>query len=213
MKVNEIFNSIDGEGKRTGMLVSFIRLTGCNLRCSYCDTTYALSPSNGKETTITSILQTLDTYQCPNVTITGGEPLIHEGIDQLVDALIDHGYNVNIETNGSVDITPYLNRNTLITMDYKLPSSDMESSMDADNLPLLRDTDVLKFVVSDVQDLNRMMEVISTNTIKAKIYISPVSNKMNPQTIVQFMKDNHLTSARLQLQLHKIIWNPDTKGV
>ena len=128
MVVNEIFYSIDGEGLRTGELAVFIRLAGCNLNCSYCDTKYALKISNGNKMTIAEILEEVGKYNCKNVTLTGGEPLIHAHIKELIDELIKNGYKVNIETNGAVDISEYLNK-CLVTMDYKLPSSGMEKFM------------------------------------------------------------------------------------
>ena len=216
MKVYEIFNSIDGEGKRTGILASFIRLAGCNLRCRYCDTTYAFDPTDSKEMSIEQIVEELNQYHCPNVTLTGGDPLSNPDAYALIEALVKVGYKVNVETNGSIPINPYTHipcEYLFLTMDYKLPSSGMESKMVTDNLELLREGDVLKFVVSDIEDLNRMKEILDTHSIKAQIYISPVYGEIDMRNIVQYMKDNNLTNARLQIQLHKVIWTPETKGV
>ena len=107
MKLNEIFYSIDVEGLRTGELAVFIRLAGCNLNCSYCDTKYALKPNAGTKMSIDDILKEVEKYHCPNITLTGGEPLIHKEVNDLIDKLIENGYQVNIETNGAIDIAPY----------------------------------------------------------------------------------------------------------
>ena len=216
MIVNEIFYSIDGEGKRAGELAVFIRLAGCNLNCSYCDTKYALKSNCGTEMTIDEILDEINKYNCSNITLTGGEPLIHRDIDKLIDKLILNGYQINIETNGAVDIEKYIGK-CLITMDYKLPSSGMEKFMKLDNLEKLQDTDVLKFVTSE-EDLNRIREVISEHNIKSYIYISPVYGKILPEKIVDFMKELNedgidTSKIRIQLQLHKIIWDPSKRGV
>lgn len=213
MMIDEIFNSIEGEGIRTGLRASFVRFKGCNLSCPYCDTEHALTPSNAKETTIEGISEQLDQFHCPNVTITGGEPLLQKDLSPLLDSLISEGYGINIETNGSIDITPYQRDGVIITMDYKLPSSRMESRMHLPNLPSLRSCDVLKFVASDDTDLRRMLEVLNQYDIRANVFLSPIFGEMDPQRLVQFLKDNNLNNVRVQLQLHKIIWSPDTRGV
>lgn len=213
MRVNEIFYSIDGEGIRTGELAVFIRLAGCNLRCSYCDTEYALSKKDGTEMCVVEILNEVNQYGCKNVTITGGEPLIHKGIEELVDLLTEYGYEVNIETNGSVDIRPFLDRNVIITMDYKTPSSGEEEKMLIGNIERLRENDVLKFVVGTEEDLEATREIICMADIKAYKYISPVFGQINPKDIVEYMKKYKFEKTRCQLQLHKIIWNPNERGV
>lgn len=127
MRVNEIFKSIDGEGLRTGELTTFIRLAGCNLRCSYCDTCYALKNSNGTEMSVDEIVKKAKKMDYRNITLTGGEPLIHKDVDDLISKLCENGFYVNIETNGSVPIDKYItNKNIILTMDYKLPSSGVE---------------------------------------------------------------------------------------
>ncbi len=218
MRVNEIFGSIDGEGLRTGELATFIRLAGCNLRCSYCDTCYALKVSDAEEMTISEILKKVKNIGYKNVTLTGGEPLIHKDVEQLVSELGKNGYNVNIETNGSVPIDKYiLNDNVLITMDYKLPSSDVEHTMNLNNLKILRPTDVLKFVVGK-NDAERLKEIVNTYSIKSYIYLSPVFGEVKPAELVDLMKLMHkegcdTSKMRVQVQLHKIIWNPNERGV
>lgn len=215
MKVVEIFKSIDGEGIRAGFPVTFIRLAGCNLRCEYCDTTYSYDVSKAKEMTISEILASVSSLNCKRITLTGGEPLIHDSVEGLIRLLVRRGYEVNIETNGSVDITPYVNvsGNPIITMDYKCPCSGMEDKMLKSNLLRLRKTDVLKFVVGSVKDLLRCHEIIRCNDIKAQIFISPVFGKIEPKEIVDYVIGHNMNDCRVQLQLHKIIWDPELRGV
>lgn len=216
MIVNEIFYSIDGEGYRTGELAVFIRLTGCNLNCSYCDTRYAIKSNSGTKMTIDEILEEVKKYDCKNITLTGGEPLLHSNINELIYKLIENNYKVNIETNGALDITNYLNK-CLITMDYKLPSSGMEKYMILDNLEKLTENDVLKFVAEET-DFEKIEEILKKYKIKSYIYISPIFGRIEPKRIVDFMK--HLNKIgintekiRVQVQLHKVIWNPEKRGV
>lgn len=216
MIVNEIFYSIDGEGLRTGELAVFIRLAGCNLNCSYCDTKYALKANSGTKMTIDEIIEEIKKYNCQNITLTGGEPLIHPGVNELIDRLVQNNYYVNIETNGSIDITPYLNR-CLITMDYKLPSSNMERFMRLDNLEKLGENDVLKFVTEE-SDFNKIEEILRDYYIKSYVYLSPIFNSVEPERIVEFMKrlNNdgvNTQKVRVQVQLHKVIWDPNKRGV
>lgn len=216
MVVNEIFGSIDGEGIRAGELASFVRLAGCNLMCSYCDTKYALEKNAGTEMSVSDIVKKLDEIGIKNVTLTGGEPLKHENIDLLINSLISSNYKVNIETNGSVDIEKYLGR-CLITMDYKCPSSNMEQAMNLDNLEKLEENDVLKFVVNEI-DLETVKKILKNYNIKSYVYISPIYQKIELPKIVDFMKKCNLegvdmSKVRMQIQMHKVIWNPDMRGV
>ena len=211
MKVVEIFKSIDGEGIRVGYPVTFIRLAGCNLRCNYCDTKYSYEDEKFTEMTPQKIYNQVYKLGGKRITLTGGEPLIHKDVKVLVDLLIQKGYEVNIETNGSVDITLFLDKHTIITMDYKCASSDMEDKMLLDNISKLRKQDVLKFVVSDDNDLDTVQRIYQ-NT-KATVYISPVFGRIEPKQIVEYMLENNMENCRVQVQLHKIIWNPEERGV
>lgn len=216
MIVNEIFSSIDGEGLRTGELATFIRLAGCNLRCRYCDTEYALDNNSGIEMNITEILNEVKKYKNRNITLTGGEPLAHKEINKLIEELIKNNYFVNIETNGSIDIEPYVGK-CLITMDYKCKSSLMEKTMLLSNLEKLSETDVLKFVINS-EDFDCIENILKNFNIKSYIYISPIFNEINLPDIVEFMKRCNekgidMSKVRMQIQLHKIIWNPDMRGV
>lgn len=211
MKVVEIFKSIDGEGIRVGYPVTFIRLAGCNLRCNYCDTKYSYEDEKFTEMTPQEIYNQVYKLEGKRITLTGGEPLIHKDVKVLVDLLIQKGYEVNIETNGSVDITLFLDKHTIITMDYKCASSDMEDKMLLDNISKLRKQDVLKFVVSDDNDLDTVQRIYR-NT-KATVYISPVFGRIEPKQIVEYMLEHNMENCRVQVQLHKIIWNPEERGV
>lgn len=216
MVVNEIFGSIDGEGIRAGELASFVRLAGCNLRCSYCDTQYALDKNAGTEMLVNEIIDELNKIGIKNVTLTGGEPLQHKDIDILIDELIKSNYKVNIETNGSINIEKYVGK-CLITMDYKCPSSKMENTMNLANIEKLGEEDVLKFVVEE-SDLKIVEEVLGKFKIKSFVYISPIYQKIELPKIVEFMKKCNsngidMTKVRMQIQLHKVIWNPDMRGV
>lgn len=217
MKVVEIFKSIDGEGKRAGLPTTFIRLYGCNLHCSYCDTRYGCEDANFQIMSIPEIMNKVYELGVKSITITGGEPLIHSGIQNLIKMLIKEGFWVNVETNGSVPLVmpePTVNRNLLFyTMDYKCPSSDMEHKMALYNLSALTEMDVLKFVVGDIKDLDKALEIIETYEPKATIYFSPVFNKIETSDIVDYILTHKLHNCRVQVQLHKIIWDPDKRGV
>ena len=219
MRVVEIFDSIDGEGVRVGELTTFIRLAGCNLRCSYCDTPYALKCSDGEEMSINDIVKQAQDIGYRNITLTGGEPLLMPEAFDLIEALEKAGFYVNIETNGSRDITKALEyENVIVTMDYKTPDSGVEKSMRVENFELLREQDVLKFVVTE-NDLPRVKEIIQKYDIqKPYIYLSPVFEKINPAEIVEFLKELHkkgvnTNKIRVQLQIHKYIWHPSKRGV
>lgn len=207
MKVNEIFFSVEGEGKRTGELAAFIRLTGCNLRCSYCDTKY--SYSDGREISAEEIADAVKDYR--NVTLTGGEPLLQD-CHELLSLLRSH--EVNIETNGSITLDEYLKfPNVFFTMDFKCESSRMVDAMSYSNLKILREKDVLKFVVGDENDLEQARAICKEFNPKSAIYISPVFGEFDLVRIVDFMKRRHMENWRVQVQLQKIIWSPSKRGV
>ena len=215
MFVNEIFYSIDGEGLTAGQLAIFIRLSGCNMNCSYCDTKYALKKTSGTYMSIDEILVEISNYNCKNITLTGGEPLLFKESSDLIEKLLEKGYKVNIETNGSIDITKYLGK-CLITMDYKLPSSNMEKYMNLSNLENLTENDVLKFVTQE-SDFDKIEEILKSYKLKCHVYISPIFDKIEPSKIVDFMKklsnEIDMSRVRVQVQLHKVIWDPNERGV
>ncbi len=212
------FISINGEGTRAGELAVFIRFHGCNLSCSYCDTRWVNLPDTPTEgMTTDAIVQYVQQTGILNITLTGGEPLLQPHIEELIDALGALGFRVEIETNGSIDLTTFakLPHRPIFTMDYKLPSSGMELQMNTDNFRLLQARDTVKFVVGTQEDLRRAHTVIRENSLTARcsVYLSPVFNQMEPADIADYMKKNRLNSVRLQLQLHKIIWDPSEKSV
>lgn len=210
----EFFVSINGEGQKAGELALFLRFTGCNLRCSYCDTMWANEPDAPH--TLCTVQELVDIAKASgvrNITLTGGEPLLQPGIGALIDALCDAGYAVEIETNGAVPLEPLANTGAGFTMDYKLSSSGMEARMCLENFRYLRETDTLKFVCGSHEDLLRAKEIIDTYKPPCKIYFSPVFGQIDPAEMVEFMKEHSLTGIRLQLQLHKFIWDPNARGV
>lgn len=214
MLVNEIFKSIEGEGIRTGYPVTFIRLYGCNLNCNYCDTRYSCEGEDYIEMQIPSIVKEAEQLGVERITLTGGEPLMHPQVEYLVNALSEEGYEVNIETNGSIDIYPYtLKEDVIITMDYKSISSGENSKMNPANFRYLREQDVLKFVVGSKEDLVDMKRIIETYSPSCNIFVSPIFNQIETSEIVEFIKDNKLNEVRVQVQLHKIIWEPSKRGV
>ncbi|MCI6560180.1 MAG: putative 7-carboxy-7-deazaguanine synthase QueE [Ruminococcus sp.] len=216
--VAEKFTSINGEGVCAGELAVFIRFRKCNLRCSYCDTLWANSHTAPAELlTAEEITDYILSTGVKNVTLTGGEPLLQENLHLLTDILITEGLRVEIETNGSLPVERLASRSCrpVFTMDYKLPSSGMENKMCTENFLLLNKNDTVKFVSGSTGDLDRALEIIRDYSLLSRchVYFSPVFGKLPPDRIVDFMKEHNLNGARIQLQLHKFIWNPDKRGV
>lgn len=214
MKVVEIFKSIDGEGKRAGLPTTFLRLAGCNLRCAYCDTSYAFDTSCAEDLSVNQIIEKLKDKGIASITITGGEPLVHPHIGTLIAELNrTHMFDINIETNGTIDPSKYHRLEDIwFTVDYKCPSSEEEAKMDAKAFETLREKDVLKFVVGSEEDLNRSLEVIERYQPASQIYFSPVFG-FEPSKIVEFLLSKNLLHCKVQLQMHKYIWPVDMRGV
>ena len=217
-KVVEIFESINGEGMRAGELAVFVRMKGCNLSCNYCDTMWANEADcEFEEMTADRIVERVKKSGIKNVTLTGGEPLLQKDADKLLKLFSEeNNIRVEIETNGSVNLSPFLKyENTSFTMDYKLPESDMEKYMDLENFKILRKKDTLKFVASSVNDLKKAKDIIEKYDLidRVNIIFSPVFGKIELTDIVDFLKDNKLNDVRMQLQMHKFIWAPDERGV
>lgn len=218
-KVVEIFESINGEGRRVGQLAIFIRLQKCNLNCSYCDTRWA----NGDDAPYTlmsedEIYDRILKSGIKNITLTGGEPLLHKDVEILLEKIGENpNLSLEIETNGSIELEKFskLKNPPLFTMDYKLPSSKMENKMCLDNFKYLTLKDTVKFVVGTIEDLKKAKEIIERYSLigKCAVYFSPVFNYIDPIEIVKFMKENRLNGVNLQLQIHKFIWDPESKGV
>lgn len=217
--VVEIFSSINGEGPRSGQLALFIRMQGCNLDCGYCDTRWANEEDCRSHWTSTEeILDFVRQMQIKNVTITGGEPLLQENIMELLEALAAmEGIRVEIETNGSIDLKPFAGMTNApsFNMDYKLPGSGMEAHMLPENFTCLTLKDTVKFVVKDHQDLMRALELIRAYglTETCHVFLSPVYGEIEPEEIVNFMKSNNMNDVTLQLQIHKVIWDSEMRGV
>ena len=213
LKVNEIFYSIQGESTYAGRPCVFIRLSGCNLRCTYCDTTYAYK--DGNHMGLEDIYDRIVSYECPLVEITGGEPLIQEYTPVFVERLLEDGYEVLLETNGSRDISTVDVRCVKI-LDIKCPSSGMEEHNDLDNLTQLSANDELKFVIGSKEDYEftrkiiNLFEMVSDGT--NPVNLSPVFGKMNPKRLAEWILKDHL-KVRLQLQIQKFIWPPGKRNV
>lgn len=218
-KVAEKFISINGEGLKCGQLSVFIRFAGCNLSCNYCDTKWA-NTSDVKYKTMTEheIYSYIKDTGITNVTLTGGEPLFQDGIISLLELLSnDNSISVEIETNGSINLNKFsaLNNPPCFTMDYKLPDSNMEACMTTSNFDYLTKKDVVKFVVSSINDLKKAKLIMDKYSLteKTNIYLSPVFGKISPEAMVEFMKEHKLNKVNLQIQIHKIIWSPNKRGV
>lgn len=227
MLISEIFDSIDGEGVRAGALCTFIRVFGCNLRCSYCDSMYAVEEKYTdippKNMSVNEILAQVN-RNYKRVTLTGGEPLLFPESIRLVNSLCDFGYEVNIETNGSCDIVAFRelirhNENLFFTIDFKLPSSQEMYSMRLSNFDNLQKKDVLKFVIGSEEDAS-VAASFAHNLIEKygddapHIYCGTVFGQYELRDVInKFMQDNTLANVKFQIQMHKIIWNPDERGV
>jgi 7-carboxy-7-deazaguanine synthase len=213
LKVNEIFYSIQGESSYAGRPCVFVRLTGCNLRCSYCDTRYAYDEGDLME--INDVLKRVASYKCPLVEVTGGEPLIQKETPSLIHNLLEAGHEVLLETNGSQDIGQVDERCVKI-MDIKCPTSGEEGKSDLKNLALLADTDEIKFVIGDRGDYDYAKKILNSMDLKpspiSRVHFSPVFGKMDPGLLAKWILADHL-DVRLHLQIHKIIWDPEKRGV
>jgi len=202
IKINEIFYSIQGESSYMGFPCIFIRVSGCNLRCSYCDTEYAYT--QGKNYNIDEVLTKVGSYECNLVEITGGEPLMQEDAFLLIDKLIDSGYKVLVETNGTIDISN-LSKEAVIIMDIKSPSSNESDKILLENINILKSNDEIKFVISDNKDYIWAKDIIDRFKLgKRKVLFSPVFGKLDPLKLSKWILNDNL-NARLQVQLHKLI--------
>lgn len=225
MKVVEIFGSIDGEGKRTGQLATFIRLAGCNLRCYYCDTTYSFDTSNADEISIDDIVKKCEEIGYHNITLTGGEPLIQNDSQELIIKLCKKGFQVNVETNGSIDLRPFViirevnNLDLFFTVDYKTKYSLANNKMNKYSFNCLDvNKDIVKCVVANRQDMDDALNYLDSFTDsgfnkKFNIWFSPVFNQIEPKEIVEYIKEHNRQDITVQVQLHKIIWNPNERGI
>ncbi|MDC0182294.1 7-carboxy-7-deazaguanine synthase QueE [Candidatus Thioglobus sp.] len=207
LNITEIFYSLQGEAKEVGNPTVFVRLTGCPLRCNYCDTAYAFKGNN--PLSIQHILDEVAQYNAQYVCVTGGEPMAQSNCLKLLDSLIDSGYNVSMETSGSIDITP-VNSKVSIVMDIKTPSSTEEHQNRYENLPILKSKDQLKFVIASRSDFDWCTEILDNHEVESEILFSPVYESLKPVELADWILEKKL-NVRLQVQLHKILWG-DQKG-
>ena len=209
--VNEIFYSIQGESGHAGRPCVFIRLTYCNLRCSYCDTEYAFH--EGVSMDIPEILERVRAYRCPLVEVTGGEPLVQKHIHELLEKLSDEGFEVLLETGGSLDISRVDSRVKRI-VDFKCPGSGMEGHNLWSNVDHLSPRDEVKFVIGNHDDFEWSVEKIRLFDIENRctVLFSTVFGELLPVQLAEWILAENLR-VRLQLQLHKYLWEPETRGV
>ncbi len=215
MKVVEKFISIDGEGPTAGALSVFVRFAGCNLRCAWCDTSYAWdTTADVTDMSASEIADYIKSTGIGHVTITGGEPLLQPGLIGLLSRLAD--YQVHIETNGAIPVEQFrIGDNIHFVIDYKLPDSGMEERMHLPNLASVRKTDAYKFVIASNRDLDKAVKIVRQYNLeeKTQVYFSTVFGKMEPAVVVERMKSEKFNGVKIQLQLHKFIWDPQRKGV
>lgn len=211
LKINEIFYSIQGESSAMGLPCVFVRFTYCNLRCTYCDTEYAFY--EGKDMSVDEILAEVKKYGCKLVEITGGEPLVQENVNELMKQLCDYGYKVMIETGGSLSIKD-IDKRVKIIMDLKTPSSKMMNKNMYENIDYLKPSDEVKFVIGNREDYEWSKDIIIKYKLNEKLTVlmSSVFNAIENIELAKWILDDRL-DVRFQLQLHKYIWHPETRGV
>ena len=207
LNITEIFYSLQGEAKEVGIPTVFVRLTGCPLRCNYCDTAYAFKGNN--PLSIKHILDEIAQYNTQYVCVTGGEPMAQSNCLKLLDALIDNDYKVSMETSGSIDIAP-VNSKVSIVMDIKTPSSTEEHQNRYENLSILKNKDQLKFVIASRSDFDWCTEILENHEVESEVLFSPVYESLKPVELADWILEKKL-NVRLQVQLHKILWG-DQKG-
>lgn len=224
--VNEIFSSIQGEGIETGLPTTFIRLAGCDLRCRWCDTGYALSRDDGKIMTVSDIIDDVSCRGPGRICITGGEPLLQkEGLMELVDDLVKRGFEVDVETNGAHDTTDLssISSRIMISVDVKMPSSGEYGSFNKENLRTLRHMDQIKFIIQDGKDLETALGFLIEHEPVANIVFTPCSNDGGQIIVDEILRllsletesKTHevLRRIRVMVQTHKVIWDSEKRGV
>ena len=212
LTVNEIFHSIQGESSHAGRPCVFVRLTGCNLRCVWCDTPYAFE--DGQRFSIDEIVRAVDAYNCPLVEITGGEPLLQPDVYRLMDSLLEAGKTVLLETGGHIDISD-VPPAVVKVVDVKCPGSGESEHNAWANLERLAAHDEVKFVIRDRADYEFARDVLRRHELHrrcAAVLLSPVHRVLDPQQLAVWSLEDRLP-VRLQLQLHKYVWGDDARGV
>lgn len=209
LKISEIFHSLQGESTLSGFPTVFVRLTGCPLRCTWCDTEYAFGGGQWYE--MEDILNEIKKYNTPYICVTGGEPLAQKRCLNLLDLLIENGYTVSLETSGALPVSA-VNDKVIIVMDMKAPGSgELESNL-YENINYIDAKDQIKFVIRDRTDYHWSLEIIERYNMidKCEILFSPVAGELNPADLAQWILDDRIL-VRMQLQMHKILWN-DAQG-
>ncbi len=212
LTVNEIFHSIQGESTYAGEPCVFVRLTACDLRCSWCDTAYAFH--EGRKMSVDEVMAAVDGYECPTVEVTGGEPLLQPDVYPLMTRLLQDGKRVLLETGGHRSIE-HVPAGVIRIVDVKCPGSGESEKIDWANLPRLTAADQVKFVIKDRRDYEFARDVVSREHLGARtaaVLFSPVHGVMNARHLAEWILADRLP-VRLQLQAHKYIWSPDTRGV
>ena len=211
LKINEIYYSVQGESTHTGRPCIFIRLTYCNLRCSYCDTEYAFY--EGKDMEIAHIMSEIQQWDCNLVEVTGGEPLFQEECIDLLHELINSNYEVMLETGGSLSISD-VPKKVIKIVDFKCPSSKMEKKNLWSIVEDLQGHDEVKFVIGNRQDFDWAKDKITEYSLDklCTLLFSPTFGEIDPQLIVEWILADNLP-VRMQMQMHKMIWSPEEKGV
>jgi 7-carboxy-7-deazaguanine synthase len=212
LTINEIFHSIQGESTHAGRRCVFVRLTACDLRCSWCDTPYAFH--EGRKMSLDEVVAEVERHDCDTVELTGGEPLLQRDVYPLIDRLLERGKLVLIETGGHISLerVPAAVRTI---MDVKCPGSGEAGRTDWSNLDRLDDNDEVKFVIRDRADYEYARDVVRRHALETKVHavlFSPVHGVMDPKTLSEWVLDDRLP-VRVQLQVHKYIWTPETRGV
>ena len=205
LNINEIFYSLQGEAREVGLPTVFVRLTGCPLRCTYCDTEYAFKGNN--PLTIDEILTEVKKYNTRYVCVTGGEPLAQINCHVLLDALIKDDYKVSLETSGSIDITD-VNPDVSIVMDVKTPSSGESKQNKYDNIDKLETKDQLKFVIGSKEDFDWSVDILNKYPTLAGVLFSPVFDEITPTQLADWILDKQL-NVRMQVQMHKLLWGDE----
>ena len=212
LTINEIFYSVQGESSYAGQPCVFVRLTACDLRCTWCDTEYAFS--EGRKRALDDVLEAVESYGCPLVEVTGGEPLLQEDVYPLMHGLLERGKKVLLETGGHRD-TSRVPDKVVTILDVKCPGSGESGRNDWDNLDRLRPHDEVKFVIADRADYEWARDVLARHDLTdraAAIHFSPVHGVLDPKTLSEWVLADRLP-VRVQLQIHKYIWSPTTRGV
>ncbi|MDX8398826.1 MAG: 7-carboxy-7-deazaguanine synthase QueE [Gallionellaceae bacterium] len=207
LRISEIFYSLQGETSRIGLPTVFVRLTGCPLRCSYCDTEYAFS--GGQDMSIQQIIDQIPKHQTPYVTVTGGEPLAQKNCLPLLRTLCDAGYQVSLETSGALDVT-HVDTRVMKVLDIKTPASGEKENNLWSNLPALNKSDEIKFVLCDEADYDWARQIICDYELEKKcaLLFAPAQGTLSAMKLADWILRDHLP-VRMQVQLHKVLWGQE----